>query len=75
MNLFYRIAGNTMVLVFAIVFYLGFLGPVLISAPSTIAVLLGLAIAGLIAFWAFKMPKLIARRAQLSNNRKESTNR
>ncbi len=73
-NTFTRLLGNPVVFIIAALIYVSTLGPALISAPSTIAVLLGLAIAGALVWWLYKLPSLIFARKDLGRKGSGSDN-
>lgn len=73
-NAFTRLLGNPVAFFIATLVYVSTLGPALISASSTFAVLLGLAIAGALAWWLYKLPCLITARKNLSRKGSGSRN-
>lgn len=49
--------GNPLFFMVSVIVFLGFLGPFLISAQSTIAVLLGVAALVLLIYWLYHLAK------------------
>lgn len=55
MNTFFeRVARSPWLLALCIAVYLGFIGPQLISATNTFAVIAGLILFGLLAVWSYR---------------------
>jgi len=53
--LFARALASRWLLALCLLLYVGFVGPLLISATSTLAVLAGLILLGLLAAWSYRM--------------------
>lgn len=69
---FISLLGNPVVFILTALIYVSTLGPFLISAASTFAVLLGLALAVLLMWWLARLPQLMLNRKDIRRNRRGS---
>lgn len=53
-TLFSRAADSPWLLLLCLLLYIGFIGPQLISATNTLAVVIGLILFGLLAAWSYR---------------------
>ena len=59
--LFARALASPWLLALCLLVYVGFVGPQLISATSTFAVIVGLLLLGLLAAWSYRMLRRFLR--------------
>ena len=59
--LFARVLASPWLLALCLLLYIGFVGPQLISATNTVAVVVGLIVLGLLAAWSYRLLSRLLR--------------